>query len=155
MLAQPASVRVRTFVCCMVLVVMFSAVVPAQAFELGTVTDTSCTTITQVCAGPDDHGCNSTRFFVEGPGTYTLTASIDNCTGGTSCTGCQTEAYLYKDDNTTLVRCIHSGCCTSISDSNVPLDGGTYYHLYCCKIPCGLTNCGECGSTCVSRAAVQ
>ncbi len=125
--------------------------------QISTVTDNSCTAAT-TCAGPATHGCQSTTFTVPTDGVYRLTASIDECSGGTSCYPCMAEVYLYKNDSPpVLLECIHNSCggtCASIS-TEVELHKYTEYLLYICKIDCSGDDCSSCGSGCTARATVN
>jgi hypothetical protein len=135
----------RTSKLVVVVAALLLTVLASYPYELANITDSTCITLSTftACEGSSGHGCASTNFFVEHTDTYTLTASIDNCSGN-NCTGCVSEAYLYE--GTTLLLCVHSGCCGEVNAS-VTLVTGHTYTLYCCLLPC------ERGGNCVSDCA--
>jgi hypothetical protein len=118
-----------------------------------TVIDSLCITTTQfqICGGTGGHGCASITFFEEHTGSFTLTASIDNC-GGQHCTGCVSEAYIYEGNN--CIVCIHSACCDAQS-TGVNLVSGHTYTLYVCLLPCSDDiNRTAAGANCPARATI-
>ena len=137
-----------------VAVLVMLVALPLSATNMVNITDATCTDIDTECQDYGDDGCTSARFMVEHSETYWLKVSVDNCSSGTSCLGCVTEAYLYKDSvPPVFITCLHSGCCGPES-TQVALQNTNYYMLYCCLIGCGAGDCDECGGSCTARAQV-
>ena len=144
----------RTSKLIVVLAALLFTVLVSYPYELAGVTDSTCPTVTPVtaCGGYSSHGCASTSFYVEHGQIYYVTVSIDNCSGN-NCTGCVSEAYLYE--GTTLLMCVHSGCCSEQSGS-ITLATGHTYTLYCCLLPCEANgNCTNACGNCPARATVH
>lgn len=121
--------------------------------QIATVTDNTCTA-GQECAGQNGHGCNTTTFTVTSNGTYTLTASIDEC-NGTACSLCLSEAYIYGTASQP-VACTYNECSGSCSprSTTCALSTGITYTLYSCKIDCTGEDCTDCSTSCTARATV-
>ncbi len=126
---------------------------PSRALDLANITDGSCISQTQFteCEGATGHGCTSTAFYVEFSGNYILTASIDNCGGGT-CSHCVSEAYVYEGGR--IIGCVHTGCCAEQS-IGISLVSGHTYTLYSCLLPCDDANCPADCANCPARARVH
>jgi hypothetical protein len=146
--------KISLFLSLIVFACMLIFALPGFAIEVANITDSTCTTIDVLCASAGDDGCTSTTFTVEHSGDYTLTASIDNCSGSTACTGCRCEAYIYKQDTPpSKLACVNTTCCMTGS-TTASLTTSVTYILYCCKVPCTVTDCAGCNTSCVARATV-